>query len=120
MDATRGRHAADVWFPGGNDAGATTIHGAAEVQRQMTATLEQQQQSSQQQTTDTSAPDSREYQADGIAMPKSFGKKDDDIGDYMISAKLYFESKNIKDGADAPQQRPLSLLVANLKGPAGA
>ncbi|OWZ05571.1 hypothetical protein PHMEG_00022318 [Phytophthora megakarya] len=38
----------------------------------------------------------------------------------MFSAKLYFESKNIKYGADAPQQRPLSLLVTNLKGQAAA
>ncbi|EGZ09026.1 hypothetical protein PHYSODRAFT_386631, partial [Phytophthora sojae] len=53
-------------------------------------------------------------------MPKFSGTKDDDVADYLFSAKLYFESKNIKYGADSPQQRPLSLLVANLKGPAAA
>ncbi|EGZ04933.1 hypothetical protein PHYSODRAFT_389049, partial [Phytophthora sojae] len=53
-------------------------------------------------------------------MPKFSGTKDDDVADYLFSAKFYFESKNIKYGADSPQQRPLSLLVANLKGPAAA
>ncbi|KAG6616636.1 uncharacterized protein IUM83_13048 [Phytophthora cinnamomi] len=53
-------------------------------------------------------------------MPKFAGTKDDDVADYLFSAKLYFESKNIKYGVDSPQQRPLSLLVANLKGPAAA
>ncbi|KAE9105743.1 hypothetical protein PF006_g21543, partial [Phytophthora fragariae] len=40
-------------------------------------------------------------------MPKFSGTKDDDVADYLFSAKLYFESKNIKYGADSPQQRPL-------------
>ncbi|EGZ04670.1 hypothetical protein PHYSODRAFT_535906 [Phytophthora sojae] len=53
-------------------------------------------------------------------MPMFSGTKDDDVADYLFSAKLYFESKNIKYGADSPQQRHLSLLVANLKGPAAA
>ncbi|GMF43884.1 unnamed protein product [Phytophthora fragariaefolia] len=47
-------------------------------------------------------------------------KVDEDVTDYIFSAKLYFESKNVKYGEDSPQQRPLSLLVANLKGPAAA
>ena len=38
----------------------------------------------------------------------------------MFSAKLYFESTNINYKEDDSQQRPLSLLVANLKGPAAA
>ncbi|KAG3113320.1 hypothetical protein PI124_g5075 [Phytophthora idaei] len=97
----------------------------AELQRQMAATLQQQQQqqatvSQQQQPSDSTAHDTREYRAEGIAMPKFSEMKDDNVGDYMFSAKLYFKSKNIKFGADAPQQRPLSLLVANLKGPAAA
>ncbi|KAE9271682.1 hypothetical protein PF001_g28270 [Phytophthora fragariae] len=98
----------------------------AELQRQMAATLQQQQQqqsTSQQQqpsVADSSSPDTREYRAEGITMPKFSGTKDDDVADYLFSAKLYFESKNIKYGADSPQQRPLSLLVANLKGPAAA
>ncbi|GMF65527.1 unnamed protein product [Phytophthora lilii] len=53
-------------------------------------------------------------------MPKFAGTKDDDVADYLFSAKLYFELKNIKYSADSPQQRPLSLLVVNLKGPAAA
>ncbi|EGZ16628.1 hypothetical protein PHYSODRAFT_460469, partial [Phytophthora sojae] len=53
-------------------------------------------------------------------IPKFSGTKDDDVADYLFSAKLYFELKNIKYGADSPQQRPLSLSVANLKGPAAA
>ncbi|KAG3245589.1 hypothetical protein PI124_g9679 [Phytophthora idaei] len=96
----------------------------AELQRQMAATLQQQQQQqatvSQQQPSDSRAHNTREYRAEGIAMPKFSGMKDDDVGDYMFSTKLYFESKNIKYGADAPQQRPLPLLVAKLKGPAAA
>ncbi|GMF29442.1 unnamed protein product [Phytophthora fragariaefolia] len=98
----------------------------AELQRQIAATLQQQQQqqsTSQQQqpsVADSSSPDTREYRAEGITMPKFSGTKDDDVADYLFSAKLYFESKNIKYGADSPQQRPLSLLVANLKGPAAA
>ncbi|KAG2901125.1 hypothetical protein PC115_g15959 [Phytophthora cactorum] len=96
----------------------------AELQRQMAATLQQHQQQqatvSQLQPSDSTAHDTREYRAEGIAMPKFSEMKDDNVGDYMFSAKLYFKSKNIKYGADAPQQRPLSLLVANLKGPAAA
>ncbi|KAE8958035.1 hypothetical protein PF011_g30928 [Phytophthora fragariae] len=96
----------------------------AELQRQMAATLQQQQQSTSQQqqpsVADSSSPDTREYRAEGITMPKFSGTKDDDVADYLFSAKLYFESMNIKYGADSPQQRPLSLLVANLKGPAAA
>ncbi|GMF21308.1 unnamed protein product [Phytophthora lilii] len=97
----------------------------AELQRQMAATLQQQQQQSatqQQQSPspEPSSPDTRKYRAEGITMPKFAGTKDDDVADYLFSAKLYFESKNIKYSADAPQQRPLSLLVANLKGLAAA
>ncbi|KAG6606606.1 uncharacterized protein IUM83_19049 [Phytophthora cinnamomi] len=98
----------------------------AELQRQMAATLQQQQQQqsvSQQQQPPSPEPspqDTREYRAEGITMPKFSGTKDDDVADYLFSAKLYFESKNIKYGVDSPQQRPLSLLVANLKGPAAA
>ncbi|KAL4110594.1 hypothetical protein PRIC1_002285 [Phytophthora ramorum] len=99
------------------------ITQTAELQRQMAATLEQQQappQQQQQQQSESPAVDTREYRAEGITMPKFLGTKEDDVGDYMFSAKLYFESKNIKYGPEAPQQRPLSLLVANLKGPAAA
>uniref|UniRef100_H3GRH5 Reverse transcriptase n=1 Tax=Phytophthora ramorum TaxID=164328 RepID=H3GRH5_PHYRM len=95
----------------------------ADLQRQMAATLQQQQappQQQQQQQSESPAVDTREYRAEGITMPKFSGTKEDDVGDYMFSAKLYFESKNIKYGSEAPQQRPLSLLVANLKGPAAA
>ncbi|KAG6599581.1 uncharacterized protein IUM83_19784 [Phytophthora cinnamomi] len=98
----------------------------AELQRQMAATLQQQQQQqsvSQQQQPPSPEPSpqvTREYRAEGITMPKFSGTKDDDVADYLFSAKLYFESKNIKYCVDSPQQRPLSLLVANLKGPAAA
>ncbi|KAG6617470.1 uncharacterized protein IUM83_02695 [Phytophthora cinnamomi] len=98
----------------------------AELQRQMAATLQQQHQQqsvSQQQeppSPEPSSQDTHEYRAEGIAMPKFSGTKDEDVADYLFSAKLYFESKNIKYGVDSPQQRPLSLLVANLKGPAAA
>ncbi|GMF44656.1 unnamed protein product [Phytophthora fragariaefolia] len=95
----------------------------AELQRQVAAAFQQQQEaaaSPSPQTQDTSAADSREYRAEGITMPKFSGHKDDDVADYLFSANLYFESKSIKYGAEAPQQRPLSLLVANLKGHAAA
>ncbi|POM57592.1 Hypothetical protein PHPALM_37872 [Phytophthora palmivora] len=85
---------------------------SAELQRQMAATLQQQQQ--QQSVPDSSSQDTREYRAEGITMPKFSGTKDDDVADYLFSAKLYFESKNIKYGADSPQQRPLSLLFEEL------
>ncbi|GMF14672.1 unnamed protein product [Phytophthora lilii] len=80
----------------------------------------QRQSRQQQQPSESSALDTREYRAEGITMLKFSGTKEDDVGDYMFSAKLYFESKNIQYGSEAPQQRPLSLLVANLKGPAAA
>ncbi|GMF23065.1 unnamed protein product [Phytophthora lilii] len=89
----------------------------AELQRQMAATLQQQQQPAVQ-PQGTSELDNREYRAEGIKMPTFAGTKEDDVDDYMFSAKLYFESKNIKYEGTALQQRPLSLLVANLKGPA--
>ncbi|EEY53842.1 uncharacterized protein PITG_07453 [Phytophthora infestans T30-4] len=96
----------------------------AELQQQMAATLQQQQQqvpAPQQQPVDAApAPDTREYRAEGITMPTFYGTKDADVADYMFSARLYFESKNIQYGDEAPQQRPLSLLVANLKVPAAA
>ncbi|GMF56052.1 unnamed protein product [Phytophthora fragariaefolia] len=53
-------------------------------------------------------------------MPKFGGKKDEDVADFMFSAKLYFESKNLPYGDNSPQQLPLSLLVASLQGPAAA
>ncbi|MBF6309177.1 hypothetical protein IU462_30400, partial [Nocardia farcinica] len=68
----------------------------AELQRQMVATLQQQQQqqsTSQQQqpsVVDSSSPDTREYRAEGITMPKFSGTKDDDVADYLFSVKLYF------------------------------
>lgn len=96
----------------------------AELQQQMAATLQQQQQvppaQQQQQADAVPAADTREYRAEGITMPTFHGTKDADVADYMFSARLYFESKNIQYGDEAPQQRPLSLLVANLKGPAAA
>ncbi|GMF56600.1 unnamed protein product [Phytophthora lilii] len=62
----------------------------------MAATLQQQQQQSatqQQQSTspEPSSPDTREYRAEGITMPKFAGTKNDDVADYLFSAKLYFE-----------------------------
>ncbi|POM72171.1 Hypothetical protein PHPALM_11157, partial [Phytophthora palmivora] len=69
---------------------------SAELQRQMAATLQQQQQ--QQSVPDSSSQDTREYRAEGITMPKFSGTKDDDVADYLFSAKLYFESKNINSG----------------------
>ncbi|GMF14946.1 unnamed protein product [Phytophthora lilii] len=95
----------------------------AELQQQMAATLQQQQQvppPQHQQVDAAPTPDTREYCEEGIIMPTFHGMKDDDVADYMFSARLYFDSKNIQYGDDAPQQRPLSLLVANLKGPAAA
>ncbi|KAG2785376.1 hypothetical protein Pcac1_g4803 [Phytophthora cactorum] len=78
----------------------------AELQRQMAATLQQQQQvpapqqqQQQQQSSESSALDAREYRAEGITIPRFSGTKEDDVGDYMFSAKLYFESKNIKPAA---------------------
>ncbi|EEY70556.1 uncharacterized protein PITG_05996 [Phytophthora infestans T30-4] len=53
-------------------------------------------------------------------MPMCYGTKDADVANYMFSARLYFESKNIQYGDQSSQQRPLALLVANLKGPAAA
>ncbi|GMF18187.1 unnamed protein product [Phytophthora lilii] len=85
----------------------------------MTAALQQQQQPAVQ-PQGTSELDNREYRAEGIKMPTFAGTKEDDVDDYMLSAKLYFESKNIEYEGTAPQQRPLSLLVANLNGPAAA
>lgn len=83
-------------------------------QRHMAASLQQQQ---QKQSSESSAIDAHEYRGEGIVMPKFSGTKEDNVGDYMFSAKLYFEStKNIKFGSEAPHQRPLSLLVANLMG----
>ncbi|GMF25830.1 unnamed protein product [Phytophthora fragariaefolia] len=80
-----------------------------ELQRQMAATLQQQQQSAskpQQPLPDPSTQDTREYRAEGITMPKFSGTKDKDVADYMFSAKLYFESKNVKYGADSPSDAP--------------
>uniref|UniRef100_M4C0P7 Uncharacterized protein n=1 Tax=Hyaloperonospora arabidopsidis (strain Emoy2) TaxID=559515 RepID=M4C0P7_HYAAE len=31
----------------------------------------------------------REYRAEGISLPKFYGTQDDDVTDYMFSAKLY-------------------------------
>ncbi|GMF24419.1 unnamed protein product [Phytophthora lilii] len=91
----------------------------AELQRQMAPTLQQQQQPAVQ-PQGTSELGNREYRAEGIKMPTFAGTKEDDVDDYMFSVRLYFESKNIKYEGTAPQQCPLSLLVANLKGPAAA
>ncbi|GMF28719.1 unnamed protein product [Phytophthora fragariaefolia] len=65
---------------------------SAELQRQIAAALQQQQ---QQHPIPAPQPETREFRAEGISMPKFGGKKDED-------------------------QRPLSLLVASLQGPAAA
>ncbi|EGZ09270.1 hypothetical protein PHYSODRAFT_339622, partial [Phytophthora sojae] len=80
----------------------------AELQRQMAATLQQQRQ--QQSTSQQQQPSV----ADWHHHAEVLRHKDDDVADYLFSAKLYFESKNIKYGADSPQQRPLSLLFEEL------
>uniref|UniRef100_H3GL48 Reverse transcriptase n=1 Tax=Phytophthora ramorum TaxID=164328 RepID=H3GL48_PHYRM len=43
-------------------------------------------------------------------MPKFLGTKEDDVGDYMFSAKLYFESKNIKYGGTSRVSKTTSPL----------
>ncbi|GMF42018.1 unnamed protein product [Phytophthora fragariaefolia] len=83
----------------------------AELQHKMVATLQQQQQAPapqqpQHQSSEAQALATREYPAEGITMPKFSGTKEDDVGGYMFSAKLYFESKNINEFT-APDRQEL-------------
>ncbi|GMF52311.1 unnamed protein product [Phytophthora fragariaefolia] len=94
------------------------VDGAQQLFASIAAMMREQQQ--QQQPIPAQQPEMREFRAEGISMPKFGGKKDEDVADFMFSAKLYFESKNIPYGANSPQQRPLSLLVVSLHGPVAA
>ncbi|POM67014.1 Hypothetical protein PHPALM_17047 [Phytophthora palmivora] len=64
----------------------------------------------------------RRRSAKGITMTQFGSNNDGDVADYLVTATLYFGSKNIKYITDSQQQRSLSLLMANLivnlKGPA--
>lgn len=66
-----------------------------ELQRQTVETFQHQPQSVLVQD--------REYRTEGIAIPKFSGYKGKHAADYIFSANLYFESKNIQYGDAAYQ-----------------